>query len=210
VFHLRAGLTAAQGRARNQKDIQMSTPVTENGQAHMSAEHEAHAADTEASPILERGPELAVSALLLGVAALVISDSLRLGHGWSDDGPQSGYFPFYIGLMLAGSSGVVLLRALSSWMQPKSVAAVFAQRHELRLVMAMLVPAVLYVGAIAWLGIYVASLLLIAYFMRRHGRFGWPLCAAVAAGVPLTFFFVFERWFLVALPKGPIERLLGL
>ena len=73
----------------------------------------------------------------------------------------------------------------------------------------VLVPMVVYVGAVAALGIYLASLVLIAYFMRRHGRYGWPLTGAVSVGVPLFFFLVFERWFLVPLPKGPIENLLG-
>jgi hypothetical protein len=74
----------------------------------------------------------------------------------------------------------------------------------------MLWPIGLYVGAIQLLGIYVASALLIGYFMARHGRYRWVLTVPVAVGVPLLFFIVFERWFLVPLAKGPLERLLGL
>jgi putative tricarboxylic transport membrane protein len=74
----------------------------------------------------------------------------------------------------------------------------------------VLVPIVVYVIGISLLGIYVASLLLIGYFMRRYGKYGWAATAAVSIGVPLAFFLVFERWFLVLLPKGPIERLLGM
>ena len=74
----------------------------------------------------------------------------------------------------------------------------------------MFVPIVVYVALIAGLGIYVASLLLIAYFMRRHGRYGWGVTAAVSVGVPLVCFGVFERWFMVPLIKGPLEALLGL
>ncbi|WP_295640223.1 tripartite tricarboxylate transporter TctB family protein [uncultured Methylibium sp.] len=154
-----------------------------------------------------RWPEVAVAAFLLALAALVIADSLRVGIGWADDGPRSGYFPFYIGLMLAGSSGWVLIKALIAW---KKTSPVFAEREQIALVMAMLLPMTIYVGAIWLLGIYVASFALIGYFMRRHGKFGWPLSAAVAVGVPLVFFVVFERWFLVPLPKGPLERLIGL
>lgn len=159
-----------------------------------------------AAPVLERGPELGVAALLMALGGLVVADSLRLGHGWADDGPESGYFPFYIGLALLASSAWIALGALKGW---ERTSRVFVEREQLRLVMAMLVPSVIYVGAIAAVGIYVASLVLIGWFMRRHGRFGWGLCVAVAAGVPLTIFLVFERWFLVALPKGPLERLLG-
>ena len=171
----------------------------------MSERQESGAAPGDAPT--ERWPELAVAAFLLALACLVIADSLRVGIGWADDGPRSGYFPFYIGLMLAGSSGWVLVKALVSW---HKASPVFAEREQLALVLAMLVPMTVYVGAIWLLGIYLASFALIGYFMRRHGRFGWALSGAVAAGVPLAFFLVFERWFLVPLPKGPIEALLGL
>ena len=157
-------------------------------------------------PVGTRWPEVAVAALLLAVATLVIVDSLRTGIGWADDGPRSGYFPFRIGLLLAGASAWVLVSALLRW---RAEDEAFADRAQLASVMAMLVPVTVYVGGVWLLGIYVASALLIGYFMRRHGRYGWPITTAVSVGVPLVVFFVFERWFLVPLPKGPIERLLG-
>ena len=161
--------------------------------------------DTPAGPST-RGPELGVAAFLLLLAGMVIADSLRVGIGWADDGPRSGYFPFYIGLLLLASSGTVFVTTLLRWRKPSPV---FAKRSQLKTVFAMLIPMVVYVGGIALLGIYLSSALLIGYFMRRYGKFGWPVTATVSVGVPLVFFLVFERWFLVQLPKGPIERLLG-
>ena len=155
----------------------------------------------------QRGPEVAVAVLLLAVGALVVKDSLRVGTGWGDDGPRSGYFPFYIGLLLIGSSGWVLLRQLWRW---SAADTLFAERSQLAGVLAVLLPMLAYVALIAGLGLYVASALLIGYFMRRHGGYRWPATAAVAVGVPLTVWLVFERWFLVLLPKGPLERALGL
>lgn len=167
--------------------------------------------------IREWGPEMAVAGFLMFLGALVVFDSLRMGAGWAEDGPQSGYFPFYIGLMLLASSGFVLFKALAAWMargeggeQPELLTRTFVGRDELQLVMAMLVPATLYVVAMGFVGLYASSVVLIAWFMRRHGGFGWPLSTAVSVGVPLTVFVVFERWFLVPLPKGPLEALLGL
>ncbi len=155
-----------------------------------------------------RGPELAVAALLLGVGGLVVADSLRIGIGWAEEGPQSGYFPFYIGLILIASSGWVALGQLLRWRASGQES--FCTREQAGLVWAMLWPIVVYVGAIQVLGIYVASALLIGYFMARHGRYRWLLTVPVAVGVPLIFFIVFERWFLVPLAKGPLERLIGL
>jgi len=147
-----------------------------------------------------------VAALLMVVACLVIKDSLRVGIGWADDGPRSGYFPFYIGLLLLGSSGAVFLSTLLKW---RTKAAIFAEREQLATVYAMLVPMTIYVLAMVWLGIYLPSALLIGYFMRRYGKFGWLPTSSVSIAVPLAFFIVFERWFLVPLPKGPIETWLG-
>ncbi len=158
------------------------------------------------SAVGTRWPEVVVAGALMLLALLVIKDSLRVGTGWGDEGPRSGYFPFYIGLLLLASSGTVLMTALLGW---RKADPVFVEREQLRMVFAVLVPMVLYVGGIALVGIYLASLVLIAFFMRRHGKFGWPITAAVSIGVPLLFFMVFERWFLVPLPKGPIESLLG-
>jgi len=61
--------------------------------------------EDRSTAVRTRGPELAVAGFLFAIALLVITDSLRVGIGWADDGPRAGYFPFYIGLLLAGSSG---------------------------------------------------------------------------------------------------------
>ena len=153
-----------------------------------------------------RWPELVVALGLMALAALVIADSLRVGIGWADDGPKAGYFPFYIGLLLLLSSGWVAVTTLLRW---RELTASFVGREALSGVVAVAWPTLIYVGLIGFTGIYAASVLLIAYFMRRHGKYGWPLTALVSVGVMLAFFLVFERWFLVPLPKGPIEALLG-
>jgi putative tricarboxylic transport membrane protein len=161
----------------------------------------------ETEPLSTRWPEIAVAALLVAVAALVIADSLRVGIGWADDGPRSGYFPFYIGLLLLASSGSVLISTLLHW---RGRNRPFAGREQLQSVLAVLVPMALYVAAVAGLGLYLPSMLLIGWFMHRHGRFGWMATLCVSIAVPVAFFLVFERWFLVPLPKGPLEHWLGL
>jgi putative tricarboxylic transport membrane protein len=154
-----------------------------------------------------RWPELGVALLLFAAGVLVVVDSLRVGIGWADDGPRSGYFPFYIGLALMAASGWIALQQLLNW---RKTQVVFAEHEQLALVWAIFWPMVVFVGLVATLGIYIASVVLIGYFMRRHGKHGWTYSAAVSVGVPLVCFAVFEKWFLVPLPKGPIEAMLGL
>lgn len=154
-----------------------------------------------------RGPELIVATVLMALGGLVIADSIRVGIGWAEDGPRSGYFPFYIGVLLAASSAFIVLQQLLSRAQEDPE---FASREQLASVWSIAWPMTVYVASIAFIGIYLSSFVLIAFFMKRHGSWKWPPVIAIAAGVPLFFFIVFEKWFLVLLPKGPIERLFGL
>ena len=162
--------------------------------------------ETPDTAIGSRWPELAVAAVLMLIAVGVIADSLRVGIGWADDGPRSGYFPFYIGLLLLAASTTIFVSQLLRWRRADPA---FAERAQVMQVLAVFWPMVVYVALIFPLGIYLASLVLIAYFMRRYGKYRWPVTGAISIGVPLLFFLVFERWFLVALHKGPIERWLG-
>ena len=161
----------------------------------------------QSSSIGTRWPELVVAGFLMAMAVLVITDSIRVGIGWADDGPRSGYFPFAIGVLLLAASGTVFMGQLLRWRQADPT---FAQREELALVIVVFIPMVVYIAAIFATGIYVASALLIGYFMWRYGKYRWRVTLPVSVGVPLVFFLVFEKWFLVPLPKGPIEQWLGL
>ena len=111
-----------------------------------------------------RGPEVAVAAILIALGLLVISDSWRVGIGWADDGPRAGYFPFYIGLILIAAAGWVLVTTLLRW---RTLDEVFVRRDEISGVWAVLWPSLIYVAIMPWTGIYVASALLIGFFMRR-------------------------------------------
>ena len=163
------------------------------------------AADTPAAAV--RGPEIAVAALLMAFAVLVIVDSIRVGTGWADDGPKAGYFPFYIGLLLLAASSTIFVTTLLRWRRPSPT---FVTRQEFGGVWAVLWPSTVCVALMPFTGMYVASALLIAFFMRRHGNYGWAATLLVSIGVMVLFFLVFERWFLVPLPKGPLENLLNL
>ena len=155
--------------------------------------------------------EAIVALLFLVFGSGVMWDSWRIGARWGDDGPQAGYFPFYIGLLIVTSAIAILLAA--SRMPAEEAHAPFVRWGQLRMVLTVFVPAIAYVFLIdnPWysFGIYEPSILFIAAFMRYLGKYRWPMIAAVSIGVMVAFFLMFEIWFQVPLPKGPIEAALG-
>lgn len=151
--------------------------------------------------------ELAVAALIFLLGAIAAYDGNRIGAGWGIEGPQAGYFPFYIGLLICLATAVIFVRAL--WDKAKA-REMFVSRGQILLVFKMLVPSILYVVGVGTIGIYVSSTVYIAFFMLWLGRYTWIKTVPVALGVSVVFFLLFEVWFLVPLPKGPLEALLGL
>jgi putative tricarboxylic transport membrane protein len=155
-----------------------------------------------------RAWEVIAAAGFLAFGALVVWDSRRLGSQWGSDGPQAGYFPFYIGLIICIASIVNLYAALS-----KPDRKPFVTWGQLRMVLIVMIPYAIYVALIAnpvySLGIYEASVIFIAIFMRQLGKYAWPKVALVSVGTMVVFFLMFEVWFKVPLPKGPIEAMLG-
>jgi hypothetical protein len=155
-----------------------------------------------------KSAELAVAALFFLAGAIVIFDSVRLGAGWREvEGPRPGYFPFYIGLIMCAASLVNFARALALRSAQNKT---FVEVGQLKMVLAVLVPTAVYALLVTWAGIYAASVVFVAFFMRWLGKYEWWKVAAVSAGTAVVLYLVFEMWFKVPLPKGPLENLLGL
>jgi hypothetical protein len=165
--------------------------------------------DTDAAPLVSiRTMNVVVAVVLLAVAAIVIMDSIRLGIGWTESqGPAAGYFPFYIGVLLALASGFNLLRALR--LERTSSRNVFVTRPAFKRVLAVFLPLAAYVLVLTYIGIYVASAIYIALFMWYFGGYSPARGALVGVSVAVVLFLIFEVWFLVPLPKGPVEAMLG-
>jgi hypothetical protein len=160
---------------------------------------------TDTTAPTHRGVEASVAALIAVFGGVVIVGSIQSGIGWSAEGPRAGFFPFYIGLFIVAASAINLWNALQG--DPK---VLFAEWVQIRHVFSVVIPTAVYVGAMPFFGLYVSSAVFIAYFMRRLGKYRWLTALAVALGTPLIAYIVFERWFLVPLPKGPLEDWLGL
>ena len=111
-----------------------------------------------------------------------------------------------VNILCASSAVNLVLAVLNRRDQDRT----FVEVGQLKLVLTVLIPSAIYVALVGWTGIYVASALFIAFFMRWLGKYPWWKVAAVSIGNSIAFFLIFEVWFKVPLPKGPLETLLGL
>jgi hypothetical protein len=151
-----------------------------------------------------RAADLTTAGLLIAGGLLVLWDAWRLGIGWSTDGPSSGFFPFWLAVaMIAACAGIVV----QAWRRRDD--RPFIPRGAIAPVLKVLLPALGFVHVTQFLGIYVAAAIYMALYMRWIGRYEWPLVLAVSLAFPIVTFWVFEVWFLVPMPKGPLEAWLG-
>lgn len=150
--------------------------------------------------------DLVVAALIFALGALVVYESVRLGAGWGSDGPGAGYFPFYIGALICICSFAVFVQSL---LKGKADRAVFVTGEQFKLVLVVLIPTTAYAVGVWLIGMYVSSALFIVLFMKIAGHYTWLRSTAVGAGVSVSAFVMFEIWFKIPLPKGPVEALIG-
>jgi putative tricarboxylic transport membrane protein len=157
-----------------------------------------------------RAADLITASVLMLLGGVVLGDALRLGAGWGSDGPQSGFVPFWLAVLLLLVSAAIFVQALV-----RAAGASFVTREKLRPVLQVVVPVAAFVilidppGPPSGLGLYVAAAIYLAVYMRWVGRHDWRTVALLAVIIPLVTFIVFERWFLVPMPKGPLEAWLG-
>ena len=167
---------------------------------------EAAAPDGGRAVVSSRAVEIAVSLLLLAFAALMAWDNWRSGAGWASDGPKAGYFPFYLSLLLGAASFYGLVKAA---LDRAGSAKPFVGREQLVRVMQVLAPTFAFCLLTEWLGLYVASFLLISGFMRWVGRIAWWKSLLTAFVFAAAMFVTFDIAFDVLMPKGPLEAWLG-
>ena len=133
-------------------------------------------------------------------------DYWRTGMSCDATGQQACYFPFYLSVILAVACLWGLAREFLARRQPSET---FVTRDQLRRVLQVFVPTLLFCLAMQWLGLYVASFLLIAGFMVFVGRIAAWKSLLTAFLFSAAMFVTFQIAFDVIMPKGPLEALFG-
>ncbi len=152
--------------------------------------------------------ELGFAGLVLLIGATGLVGSSGLDFGWGADGPQAGYFPFRVAVILVAMATLVAVQAIINRAALRRV--VVAEPEGLRRVLGFGLPIIGLVLVAQWLGLYVAMALYLLVVIRWQGRRPWHTALGVALGVTVVTFLIFEIWFQVTLLKGPLEIMLGL
>jgi hypothetical protein len=155
-----------------------------------------------------RKADIVFALCLLVLAILVAWESLKLDIGWGLNGPEGGFFPFWLAVGLGICCLVILAQALGnhspdSW-KPLVTPGGWAP------ILKVALPATAMVALTEMIGLYLAAALYIGFYMRWIGRHHWLLVFAVSIVVPLGSYFLFDKWFLIPMPKGWWGERLGL
>lgn len=150
----------------------------------------------------------AAGTALLG--ALAAGGALELGVGWSSHGPQPGYFPFYVGLILCAASAGNAIQAVVRHRREHGHSQTFLEPEQIKRLAGFFLPMLAFVIVTVFLGLYVGSSLYLFHTAWRQGRYNPLAAAGLGAGFAVALYVVFEIMFRVPLHKGPIEQALGI
>jgi hypothetical protein len=154
-----------------------------------------------------RTAELGVAVFFIILFGITAWGSWEIGAGWTSSGPGAGSFPFYTSMFVIVCSALVFLFGARN---KEAAASTYVTTHQFKQVLKVLIPSAVYAAVIGFIGIYVSSIIFIAAFMMWLGKYHFVKAVVVSVCVSVAFFLLFEIWFHVPLPKGPIEAVLGL
>jgi putative tricarboxylic transport membrane protein len=155
-----------------------------------------------------RKADIAVALCLLGLAGLVAWESLQLNIGWGLNGPEGGFFPFWLAVGLGVCGTIILAQAI--WQASPLRGQPLVRQGGWVPMLKVALPATALVLLTQMIGLYPAAALYIAFYMRWIGRYRWLLVLTVSLCIPLGSYFLFDKWFLIPMPKGWWGEHLGL
>lgn len=163
---------------------------------------------TPSGVLLTRFAMEVATALVTGLlGAIVCYGALEFGIGWGDAGPQPGYFPFYVGLIVIIASVVNLAMGV---IHHRDRVEEFLTTEQAHRVVAFFGPMLLFVLVSSYLGVYVGMILYLFSVMVFQGGYRPHKAIAVSLISAVANYFLFEAWFKVPLLKGPLEALIGI
>src|SRR5690606_11007079 len=107
-----------------------------------------HKADPGQYTVSYRSMDAFIAIAFMVTASVVMWDSVNVGASWASDGPQAGYFPFYIGVIMFISGLGVLLQSI---LTKKPNLNTFVEKGQLLSVLQVLIPTAIFVALLPYL-----------------------------------------------------------
>jgi putative tricarboxylic transport membrane protein len=148
-----------------------------------------------------RKTEIFIAFLLIAVGVITVVDSVRLGFGWGMSGPESGFFPFYLGVGTILCSLLILLNVFKKHKKAGAGERLMPQ-GALTPILWVLIPATAMIVISEFVGLHIAAALYLVFYMRAVGKIGWVTTILVSLLVPMSLYIAFDKLFLVPLPQG--------
>ena len=148
-----------------------------------------------------RKADIVVALGLMLVGFLAIGDSIRLGFGWGMSGPEAGFFPFYMGLGIFICTFFILLRAIKTY-KKEGPGKPLILEGGLQQILWVLIPAIGVVLLTELIGLHLATVLYLAFYMAWVGKMHWAKVILLSILVPLVIYILFDKIFLIPLPEG--------
>ena len=148
-----------------------------------------------------RKAEILIALLLMALGVITVLDSVRLGFGWGMSGPESGFFPFYLGAGIIVCSVLTLFKVFREY-KKDGVGEPLMPQGALTPILWVLIPATAMIVISEFVGLHIAAALYLAFYMRAVGRMGWVPTILVSLLVPISLYIAFDKLFLVPLPQG--------
>ena len=148
-----------------------------------------------------RKAEIGVALFLMLIGFLVLADAIRLGFGWGMSGPKAGFFPFYMALGIVICGSIVLFKGIQKF-KKEGPGKRLIREGGLKPILWVLLPSTFMVIVTGLVGLHMAALLFLVFYMRVIGKINWTIVIPVSVMVPLTIYTLFEKVFFIPLPSG--------
>ena len=148
-----------------------------------------------------RRADIYVGLFLMAVGLLVLGDAIRLGFGWGMSGPEAGFFPFYMGLGIVICTFFIVRRGIKI-LKKEGMGKPLIRQGGLTQILWVLIPAAGMVLLTEIIGLHLATVLYLAFYMGVVGKLQWGKVILISILVPLVVYVVFDKVFLIPLPEG--------
>ena len=150
-----------------------------------------------------RAVEFGAVVCLLVLGVVLLAESIELGPGWGESGPQPGFFPFVMTILLVlGTLGVIYVELY----RQSDTRPFFEVSEEVADLLKVGIPIVIVAFVIRWLGLYAGAGLYIAFFMAWYGKFRWYSALAGGIILPVVLWLVLREGFNISMPMSVFYR----